>query len=234
MRNSIPDHWLHPGTLTRAREVQAELADLVQTEDDPALAAQPALVAGADVSTAFRDGTAPVHAGIVLLSQPWATPVATAGATLRPEFPYVPGFLGFREVPVLVEAVRLLPAMPELILVDGHGLAHPRRLGVACHLGVVLDVPSIGVAKSILVGSVDGVLGDAPGSIAPLAWRGTVIGMALRTRLRANPIYVSVGHRVSLAGAVRHVQSLLRGYRLPEPTRLAHAQSNRQRLSAVG
>ena len=233
MRADIPDHWLHPGTLARARLVQEELATLVLDRDEPdAAAGLPQLIAGADVSTAFRDSRAPIHAGVVLLAAPDLAQVAAAGASALPDFPYVPGYLGFREAPALIEAFRQLPSQPALVLVDGHGLAHPRGLGVASHLGVLLDLPTIGVAKSVLVGEILGTLGDAPGSAAPLAWRGRTLGMALRSRARANPIYVSVGHRVSLPGAVRHVQSLLRGYRLPEPTRLAHAASNRQRVSA--
>ena len=231
MRAAIPDHWLHPGTLQRARLVQEEMAALVSQADE---AVPLGLVAGADVSTAPRDPVAPVHAGVVLLRTPGLAVCGVAGASQVPDFAYVPGFLGFREVPVLIEALRRLPSPPGLVLVDGHGLAHPRGLGVACHLGVALDLPSIGIAKSVLVGALDAPLGDAPGSTAPLVWRGRVIAMALRSRARSNPVYVSVGHRVSLEGAVRHVQAMLRGRRLPEPTRLAHEAASRQRLTGLG
>ncbi len=104
---------------------------------------------------------------------------------------------------------------------DGHGISHPRGLGVASHVGVLLDVPTVGVAKSILVGAPDGELGEMPGSQVALTWRGRVIGAVLRTRRGVQPVYVSVGHRVSLEGAVHHVMALLGGYRLPEPTRQA-------------
>ena len=192
----------------------------------------PPRVAGADTSSAFRVPDAPLHAGIVLLQAPELRVIGAAGATRPPDFPYVPGFLGFREVPVLLDALRRLLAPPDLIVLDGHGQAHPRGLGIACHLGVLLDVPAIGVAKSILVGQVEGTLGEAPGSRAPLVWQGRTIGIALRTRPRANPVFVSVGHRVSLDTAVRWVLGMVRGYRLPEPTRLAHEESNRRRRAS--
>lgn len=233
MREMIPDRWLHPASLAEARQVQSELAARVAVVADDASsanAALPGLVAGADTSFAFRVPDAPLHAGVVLLrTQPDLALVAAAGATRPSEFPYVPGFLGFREVPVLLDALRRLPSPPDLVLLDGHGLAHPRGFGIACHLGVLVDIPAIGVAKSILVGSVESPLGPEPGSTSPLVWRGKTIGMALRTRARANPVFVSVGHRVSLHGAVQTVMALVRGYRLPEPTRLAHEESNRQR-----
>lgn len=233
MRAHIPPDWLHPGSIPRAREVQAELSAMVSEEDDPASGpGLPALVAGADASTAFRVPDAPLHAGIVLLQAPELRPVAAVGATRPSEFPYVPGFLGFREAPVLLDALRRLPAAPGLIVLDGHGRAHPRGFGIACHLGVLLDLPTLGVAKSILMGQVEGELGQAQGSQAPLVWKGRRIGVALRTRPRANPVFVSVGHRVSLDRAVAWVKLTLRGYRLPEPTRLAHEQSNRQRRAA--
>jgi deoxyribonuclease V len=110
--------------------------------------------------------------------------------------------------------------------VDGHGIAHPRGLGIAAHLGVVLDVPSIGVAKSPLVGRPEVPLGEEVGESAPLVWRGRVLGTLLRTRRRANPLYISVGHRVTLASAVGWVQRCATGYRLPEPTRQAHLAAN--------
>lgn len=237
MRESIPADWLHPGSIAHARTVQAELAAQVRAEDQlgesvDALTGLPPLVAGADTSFAFRVPDAPLHAGVVLLRAPALRPVAAAGATRPSEFPYVPGFLGFREVPVLLDALRKLPEMPGLVVLDGHGMAHPRGFGIACHLGVLLDLPAIGVAKSILVGQVEGPLGPEAGSTAPLVWQGRTIGVALRTRPRANPVFVSVGHRVSLDTAVRLVAAMVRGYRLPEPTRLAHEASNGQRRAA--
>ena len=146
---------------------------------------------------------------------------AAVGASRPAAMPYVPGLLAFREAPALLDAYARLPRPPDLVMVDGHGISHPRGLGIASHLGVLLDVPAIGVAKSILVGHPEGELGEEVGSQVPLTWRGRVIAAVLRTRRGVQPVYVSVGHRVSLETAVRHVTALLGGYRLPEPTRQA-------------
>ena len=135
-------------------------------------------------------------------------------------FPYVPGLLSFREIPALSLALEELSTRPDLLLVDGQGYAHPRRFGIACHLGLLLDRPTIGCAKSVLVGRADEP-GPVPGDWAPLVHRDEVIGAALRTRANVKPVYVSVGHRVSLETAISIIVSCLRGYRLPEPTRLA-------------
>jgi deoxyribonuclease V len=143
------------------------------------------------------------------------------------DFPYVPGYLGFREVPALVAAWARLGRKPDLLLVDGQGLAHPRGLGLACHLGLVLDVPTIGVAKSLLVGTAEP--GPAAGDVAPILWKGARLGMALRTRRGALPLFVSVGHRVSLDTAVAIVRAACDGRRLPVPIRAAHEAANAAR-----
>lgn len=142
-------------------------------------------------------------------------------------FPYIPGLLSFREAPALLAAVERLKTLPDLLLVDGHGLAHPRRFGIACHLGVLLDRPAVGVAKSVLVGRVAGELGEAAGSTVELLDGDEIIGAALRTRRSVRPVYVSIGHRVDLNSALRVVLNCTSRYRLPEPCRLAH------RLAAV-
>lgn len=136
-------------------------------------------------------------------------------------FPYIPGLLSFREAPAILAALEQLSRLPDLLLVDGHGLAHPRRFGLACHLGVLLDLPAIGVGKSILVGVV-GELGDAVGSTADIVDGDEMLGVALRTRWNVRPVYLSVGHRVDLLSAIRLVLDCTRGYRLPEPCRAAH------------
>ena len=133
----------------------------------------------------------------------------------------MPGLLSFRESPLVLAAWEKLSVQPDLILVDGQGWAHPRRFGIACHLGVLLDVPAIGIAKSVLVGRYEN-LGDAPADTAPLIHRGETIGMAVRSKARTNPLIVSVGHKMDLATAVSFALSCVRGYRLPEPTRHAH------------
>lgn len=135
-------------------------------------------------------------------------------------FPYVPGLLSFREVPAILAAFEKVREKPDLLLADGQGLAHPRRFGLACHLGVLLDLPAIGCAKSLLVGH-HALLGAAPGSWADVVDRGEVVGIALRTKAGTKAIYVSIGHKIDLATAAQVVIDCTRGYRLPEPTRLA-------------
>ena len=139
-------------------------------------------------------------------------------------FPYVPGLLSFREVPAMSAALALLPEPPDLLLVDGQGLAHPRRLGLACHLGVVTGLPSIGVAKSRLVGRYEEP-GLERGSSSPMFHRRELVGVALRTRDGTNPLFISVGHRISLPTAVDLVLRFTPKWRLPEPIRLADAIS---------
>lgn len=219
-----PD-WLQPETLAAARRVQDAMAASVETADR---LGPVRLLGGADVSTTRFDPERRVWAAIATLDAATLLPLAEAGEAGTARFPYVPGFLGFREVPALVAAWSRLPEKPDLVMVDGHGIAHPRRLGIATHLGLVLDLPTIGVAKSLLVGEVAS-LPDTAGAEAPILWRGAVIGMALRLRPRANPVYVSTGHRVSLATALAWVKRTATGHRLPAPTRAAHAAAGRLR-----
>ncbi|MCI0577396.1 MAG: deoxyribonuclease V, partial [Chloroflexi bacterium] len=136
-------------------------------------------------------------------------------------FPYIPGLLSFRETPAVLEALAQLTIRPDLLLCDGQGLAHPRRLGIACHLGLLSDIPSIGVAKSLLVGRHE-PLADERGRWQPLRDRGEVVGAVLRTRAGVAPIYVSIGHRISLETALKYVMRCTPKYRLPETTRQAH------------
>ncbi|HYD98561.1 MAG TPA: deoxyribonuclease V [Alphaproteobacteria bacterium] len=225
----IPADWLEPPDLATATAVQRELAGRVVEADDFGPVRR---IGGADISHNPRSGDDIVHAALVALSAADLTPRAEAGATLPARFPYVPGFLGFREVPALVAAWQDLAEPPDLVFVDGHGRSHPRGLGIACQLGVVLDVPTIGVAKSILVGRPEGELGPEPGDRVPLVWRGRTVAMALRTKRRSNPLFISTGHRIALETAVDWVLRCLRGYRLPEPTRQAHLAANRLRLGA--
>lgn len=174
-------------------------------------------VAGVDIG--FRGDRA--HAAAVVVDDPGLRLVDVAVADRPVTFPYRPGFLSFREAPAAVAALEALRIVPDLLVVDGQGIAHPRRLGIASHLGVLLDLPTIGCAKSRLVGQV-GELGPEPGSWAPLIDEGETIGAAIRTKRGSQPVYVSVGHKIDLPTAIRLILSLTRGYRLPEPTRLAH------------
>ena len=174
-------------------------------------------VAGVDVGV--RDEVA--RAAIAVFTWPELEPLESASATQPVEFPYVPGLLGFREVPCIVAAYRQLAREPDLMIVDGQGLAHPRGFGVATHLGVELDRATIGCAKSLLVGEF-AEPGPKRGASTRLRFRGDVIGRVVRTRAGVNPVFVSIGHRVDLDSAVRIVLRSCRGYRLPEPIRAAH------------
>lgn len=158
---------------------------------------------------------------VVQYKYPEMEEIAREYAVLPLGFPYVPGFLSFREIPVLLAALSKLPSMPDLLFCDGQGYAHPRRMGLATHLGIVLDVPTIGCAKSLLIGK-HGKLGSKAGSWVPLvdqANKDERIGAAVRTRDGVAPIYVSQGNRVSLATALKLVLQVASGYRIPRPTR---------------
>jgi deoxyribonuclease V len=137
------------------------------------------------------------------------------------QFPYIPGLLSFREAPGILAAIEQLSASPDVLIVDGHGLAHPRRFGLACHLGIWLDLPTIGCAKSILVGDL-APLGEAVGSTARLTLGDELLGLALRTRRNVKPVYLSIGHRMDLKSAAQIILACSKGYRLPEPARQAH------------
>lgn len=224
----FPQEWLHPPSLSAATALQRELATRVVAEDAFGPVRR---VAGADVSANRFDPTRTVYAAVASLDWPGLEVAETGLATGRSAFPYVPGYLSFRESPILLDALDRLVQPPDLIFVDGHGISHPRGIGVASHVGVLLDRPTIGVAKSILVGQPAGPLGPEPGDSVPLVWHERQIATVLRTRRNARPVYVSVGHRVSLATAVDWVLRAGRGYRLPEPTRQAHLAANRLRRS---
>jgi deoxyribonuclease V len=175
-------------------------------------------VAGADL--AFEPDTNQAVAGVIVYRFPALEEVERRHAWRKLRFPYVPGLLSFRETPVLMAAFRKLRTEPDVILIDGHGRAHPRRFGIACHVGVIFDKPTIGCAKSILVGE-HGALGPKRGSTTALMDHGERVGTVLRTREDVKPIYVTQGNRVSLASAVRIVGQCLDGFRIPKPTREA-------------
>ncbi len=184
------------------------------------------------LSKAFRQPLRRVFAALAVCGENGALRASATHET-RARFPYVPGFLGFREVPALVAAWESLANKPDVVLVDGHGIAHPRGVGVATQFGLVLDVPAIGVAKTILVGVPAAPLGEEEGAAVPLIWKGLPIGMVLRTRRGAGPVYVSVGHRVLLARAVAVVRDSVAGRRLPAPIRAAHDAANALRRAAL-
>jgi deoxyribonuclease V len=210
---------LHPWDVTpdEAVALQRRFAPLVVRHGAPR---DVGLVAGADISVGGAGHEA--LAAVVVVRWPGLVPVEQVTVRAEVRFPYVPGLLSFREVPALLPAFERLRHTPDLLVVDGQGIAHPRRLGLAAHLGLVLDVPAIGCAKSRLTGRPAGTLGDARGARVRLVDRGEIVGYALRTRAGTSPVYVSVGHRIGLEAAAEWVLALAPRYRLPEPTRLAH------------
>ena len=199
-----------------ARALQLALADRVELDDR---FGEIALVAGVDIG--FEQAGKVTRAAVAVLRLPDLALVESALARRPTDFPYVPGLLSFREIPAAIEALAALAATPDLVLCDGQGFAHPRRFGLACHLGWLLDVPCIGVAKSRLIGAF-AEPGPARGTSSPLLDRDQVIGAALRSRAGVKPLLVSSGHRVGLASAIRLTLACTGRYRLPEPTRLAH------------
>lgn len=179
----------------------------------------PRLVAGADV--AYSRETHRMYAAVVVLELPSFEVVDTAESVSMARFPYIPGLFSFREIPPLLRAFGRLRSRPDAILFDGQGLAHPRRFGLACHAGVLLATPTIGCAKSRLVGD-HAAVGPRRGDRSDLHLGGDVVGVALRTRDHVKPVFVSPGHRVDVAAATDLVLATTRGFRLPEPIRLAH------------
>lgn len=160
------------------------------------------------------------RAAIVVLTYPDLQPVEQVTAVRESVFPYVPGLLSFREGPVVADAMRKLTTQPDLLMFDGQGYAHPRRMGLASHMGLYLDRPSVGCAKSRLVGRYTDP-GPNAGDRSPLIDRGETIGVVLRSKPRTNPLFISQGYKMTLENALEVVLQCLRGYRLPEPTRLA-------------
>jgi deoxyribonuclease V len=189
-----------------------------------------ARLGGADISTQKGHDTG--WGGIVVLDADTLAPVADASAVVRLPFPYVPGLLSFRELPVMAAAWERLAVRPDVLIFDGQGTAHPRRFGLACHGGLLFGVPSIGCAKSLLVGT-HGPLGEERGATAELRHRGERVGMAVRTRRGVQPVYVSPGHLMDLPTAVELVLRASPRYREPETTRHAHRLVNRVRREAT-
>jgi len=203
-------------SVAQARDIQQRLAEQVSATGE---VITPHYIAGVDISAPKASGLA--TGAVVVLNYPELRVVETKLAQRRLDFPYIPGLLSFRESPLILAACRELSITPDLILVDGQGMAHPRRIGLASHLGLLLNTPTIGCAKSRLCGEHEEP-GSEPGSYAELRDRGEVIGAALRTKSGVKPIYVSIGHKINLEDAIHWVLKCCRGFRIPEPTRLAH------------
>ncbi len=183
-------------------------------------------VLGVDVSYQRTDQT--FTACAVLLELPDLVPRDSCCGIGNVSFPYVPGLLSFREIPPLLPILKKAPR-PDLIIVDGHGTAHPRSFGLACHLGLITGIPTIGCAKSLLVGTCEKP-GPERGSMTPMTFEENIVGYALRSRKGSKPLYISPGHLLDPEEAVKGIQMCLKGYRLPEPTRLAHKLSQQAKL----
>jgi deoxyribonuclease V len=223
-------HTLHPWDIdaVRAAEVQRDLAARVDTTIP---LAKWDLVAGADASYNRYSNT--IYAAVVVVRTSDGGVIETQGAVHETKFPYIPGFLSFREAPALLEAFAKLHCEPDVFMFDGQGIAHPRRLGIAAHVGLWLDRPSLGCAKSRLTGKF-AEPGLEAGSVSPLTDRKEVIGQVVRTKKGILPLFVSPGHKIDQESATRVVLATCRGYRLPEPTRQAHLHVNELRRGDGG
>ncbi|HEY9879610.1 MAG TPA: deoxyribonuclease V [Leptolyngbyaceae cyanobacterium] len=227
MQINFPDAW--PTSAEAAIALQKQLRTQVITTDQ--LPDSIRTVAGVDAG--FEEEGTVTRAAVVVLTFPDLVPIDEVLVRRPTTFPYVPGLLSFREVPAVLDALAALKTDPDLILVDGQGIAHPRRLGIASHLGLLIDHPTIGVAKSRFIGTHDPVPSEK-GAWVPLMDKGDRIGAVLRSRTGVNPLYISPGHRISLQTALDYVLRCTTRYRLPETTRLAdRLSSSRKGQSAL-
>ena len=219
---------LHPWDVSpeEAVEIQNRLRSRLDLQSEPESIET---VAGVDVS--YDKGSDWLSAAVVVLQLSSLQVVETAAVTARVPFPYIPGLLSFREAPVVIRAWEKLKVKPDCLICDGQGIAHPRRLGIASHLGLWLDIPSIGCAKSLLVGTYKEP-GPKRGSVEPLYHRREQVGVILRTKDGVEPVFISQGHRISLKKAIEVVLACCTKYRLPEPTRQAHLLVNEIRRNA--
>ena len=216
------------GSTAALRTLQSELAAKLILRDEFAKPLR--TIAGFDVG--FEEDGAITRAAAVLMDADSLDVIASEVARLPTRMPYIPGLLSFRELPALLAALELLPQSPDLAFLDGHGIAHPRRLGIAAHFGVVTGLPSIGVAKKILVGETRTNLHDMRGAFTPLRQDAEQIGWVLRSKPGCLPLIVSPGHRVAMASAPELVMRYVTTYRLPETTRLADRLASRRDKTA--
>ncbi len=222
-----------PTTFEEAQALQQRLRAQVITYDDLGEVRTVAGVdAGYEADPAGGADQALARAAIVVLAYPTLEPLDYAIARRPTTFPYVPGFLSFREAPAVLAALDELRVRPDLLICDGQGIAHPRRFGIACHIGLLSGLPSIGCAKSPLTGR-HGPLPDERGAFVPLTDRGEQIGVVLRTRPGTKPLYISVGHRIGLDTAIMYVMACTTRYRLPETTRAADGLASHGKIPAI-
>ncbi len=220
---------LHSWDVTpeEAIKIQNELRGLVKVES---LKKEIRYIAGADIS--FDKGSNIVYAGIIILKFPELEEIDRSLVITEVNFPYIPGLLSFRESPALIKAWEKIKVEPDVVVIDGQGIAHPRRFGIASHFGVLVDKPTIGCAKSLLVGKYDEP-GEKAGSYSYLYDSGEIIGAVLRTRDNVQPVFVSVGHKITLEESIKIILQNVRGFRIPEPTRQAHNLVNALRRGEI-
>lgn len=223
----VPD-IIWPESAAEAVLLQQELRSRVALTNAFSAIADLKTIAGIDVSHS-KDNIS--HAAIVLIGMPQLTPLESVRVSLPTTFPYIPGLLSFREIPVILAGLAKLKASPDLLMVDGHGIAHPRRLGIAAHLGVLTDLPALGVAKSRLTGRYDEP-GPEKGSCSFLISGKERIGSVLRSKKKCRPLFISPGHKIDHEQALAVTLQCITRYRLPEPTRLADKLS-KQKDAAV-
>lgn len=214
-------------SISEATAIQRGLRDKIALRP---LGSEPSFIAGADIS--LNRFSEVVFAGIILLDYQTLRPVAYSAVQSVTRFPYVPGFLAFREVPALVACYEQMVQKPDVIMVDGHGIAHPRRMGIAAHLGAVLDVPTLGCAKKKLYGKYSDPA-DIKGSYSPLESGDELLGYAYRSKNKVKPVFISPGHLADFSDCLRIMAHCALKYRLPEPTRLAHNLVNQVRLGQL-
>jgi deoxyribonuclease V len=221
-------HQLHSWqiSIAQAEEIQRKLASQVSQKSE---ITNLRFIAGVDISAPDSKGIA--RAAAVILNYPKLEVIEVKIAEDKLGFPYIPGLLSFRESPLVLAACQKLSTSPDLLLVDGQGIAHPRRFGLASHLGLLLDMPTIGCAKSRLCGKHEPLATEAS-ACSELIDNDEVIGVVLRTKAKANPVYISIGHKIDLPTAIHWVTECRRGYRLPEPSRLAHLAAGGKPIAA--
>lgn len=220
---------LHSWDVTpdEAIKIQNELRHLVRVEN---LSGKINYIAGADIS--FDKGSNIVYAGVVVLKFPELVEIDRSLVITEVKFPYIPGLLSFRESPALIQAWEKIKITPDIVVIDGQGIAHPRRFGIASHFGILIDRPTIGCAKSLLVGRYEEP-GEKAGNYSYLYDSGEIIGVALRTRDNVQPVFVSIGHKITLEESIKIIMQTVRGYRIPEPTRHAHNLVNALRRGEI-
>lgn len=227
MQQDIPIAQSHSWDLTpsEAVKLQKELRKKIRLQDHPS---KITLIGGADIS--YNKFSKVVYAGIVVLNLSDLTEVSRSVVVSETSFPYIPGLLSFRELPPLLKAWEELPVKPDVMMLDGHGIAHPRRFGIACHFGLVTGVPAFGCGKSLLTGK-HGEPGENPGESCSLDDKDEKIGLVVRTKKKTRPIYASPGHLVSFEDCLSLVMQSVTRYRIPEPTRQAHLMVNQVRVA---